>query len=71
MSAKFLLIHPNGLVAKVGDEITDFRGDKDRIAGWPNDGGPKHLGGRNRIWTESGGEYFPSVFNLEWKEVQS
>lgn len=64
------LYHKDGRRVIVGDEVVSFRGEKYRVVGWPKDGGPKHLGLRNRVWVHDGEgetEYYPSVFDLEWK----
>lgn len=65
------LYHKDGRKVCVGDQITDFRGDKAMVVGWPKNGGPKHLGLRNRIWVHDGEgelELYPSVFDLEWRD---
>ena len=43
----------------------DFRGDTQTIRGGMP---PKHSASTGRVWTASGGEFFPSVFNLKWIE---
>lgn len=65
------LLHKDGTPVKVGDTVTSFRGEKFTVTGYPKDGGPRHLGLRNRVWVrnEDGGEeeLFPSVFDLKWE----
>ena len=43
----------------------DFRGDTQTIRGGRP---PQHSASTGRVWTASGGEFYPSVFNLKWVE---
>lgn len=52
---------------KVGDELTDFRGDKFICTGWQE---PSHPGSSGRVNVSQGNiksmQFFPFVFGLEW-----
>lgn len=48
---------------KIGDTLTDFRGDKEVYAGCDQRG-------RNRVYTKDGGEYFAQVFDLHLEAVE-
>lgn len=71
MSKGLKLLHKDGTPVKVGDEVTSFRGEKAVVTGWPKNGGPNHLGLRNRVWVKwqggSDDELFPTVFDLKWE----
>jgi hypothetical protein len=47
----------------VNQAAISFRGDIATIVGGRP---PTHFGSTGRVWTKAGGEYFPSVFDLEW-----
>lgn len=48
----------------MGDKVTCFRGEQAVVTGWAE---PRHSGSTGRVYT-SDGEYYPSVYNLEWVE---
>lgn len=59
-----------GEVVAIGDNVNSFRGEEAIVTG----GSPPHKeGSTGRVdvrWTgmEASGSYFPSVFNLEWRD---
>lgn len=59
-----------GLPIAIGDNVNSFRGEEAIVTG----GTPPHKeGSTGRVdvrWSglDSSGSYFPSVFNLEWRE---
>jgi hypothetical protein len=65
------LVNQQGTEVNVGDKLTDFRGDE-----WVVTGGqpPHHSGSSGRIYVEREGsqrEFFPTVFDCVWKELDS
>lgn len=53
-----------GEPVRIGDTVTDFRGDTATIKGGR---APHKPGSTGRVWTdEYSQEYFPAVFDLEW-----
>jgi hypothetical protein len=54
-----------GLPVKVGDDLTDFRGDPAKVSSIEEPHKPSSTG---RIYTVAGGSYFPSVFDCVWKD---
>jgi hypothetical protein len=63
------LYHEDGREVRVGDEVTDFRGEKSVVTGWEL---PRHSGSTGRVYVitdanNSPAGYYPSVFNLVWK----
>ena len=59
------LVHASsGAGVAPGSELPDFRGDLDVII----DGTPPHKpSSTGRVYTKSGAEYYPGVFNLKWR----
>jgi hypothetical protein len=59
-----------GKEVKIGDTVTDFRGDKAELTGiYP----PRHSNSSGRVTVWDGkmtGEYFPSVFGCQIVEEQ-
>lgn len=54
---------------RVGDKVTDFRGKAAVVTGWME---PRHSGSTGRVTVKDAlGEFYPSVFNLEWTEAGS
>ena len=71
MNEELKLYHKNGKEVKVGDEVVDFRGEKAIVVSTIL---PKHEGSSGRVCVKQEGEnwercYYPSVFDLEWKEA--
>jgi hypothetical protein len=55
---------------KKDDQITDFRGERATVKGWTE---PRHSGSTGRIdvryeGTTGSQEFYPSVFNCEFRE---
>lgn len=56
---------------KTGEVVHDFRGKAAYVTGWQI---PQHAGSTGRVYIQemtdkrTHGEYFPSVYNLEWVE---
>jgi len=48
-------------------EVTSFRGGLATIVDAQP---PQHPGSTGRVFTHAGGEYFPSVYGLQWVKVQ-
>ncbi len=48
-------------------EVTSFRGGLATIVDAQP---PQHPGSTGRVFTHGGGEYFPSVYGLQWVKVQ-
>jgi hypothetical protein len=63
---QWALVHQvSGTPVCVGETLSSGRGDRYTITG----GRPPHKpASTGRVWVEGGGEYFPSVFDLEWRE---
>lgn len=59
-----LVYKDTGVPVKVGDIVTDFRGDKDVVTGWAS---PRNSNSTGRIYV-TGGEFYPSVFGCVWIE---
>lgn len=51
---------------KPKESVTSFRGEREVITGGR---APHKPGSTGRVWTNSGGEYYPSVFCLEWIRI--
>lgn len=63
-----ILVHEKtGQPVTVGEEVTDFRGDKSVVTGGEP---PRHEGSTGRVHVERG-SYFPSVFDLVWVKEPS
>ncbi len=61
---KTLFNMTTGEPVRVGDIVTDFRGETCTISGGRAPHKPSSTG---RVWVEEfSQEYFPGVFNLEW-----
>ncbi len=65
------LLHKNGEEVKVGDLVTDFRGDEAIIVHWE---APEHEGSTGRVYVRYAREvfdtlYYPSVFDLHWEKT--
>jgi hypothetical protein len=61
----WLLLHEDGNErgAYEGETVRCFRGEDAVLTG----GRPPHKpGSTGKVWTEAGGEYYPSVFGLRW-----
>lgn len=62
------LVHEGtGKPVTVGETVTDFRGDKATVTGGE---APHKQGSTGRVYVkqnEHEAQYFPSVFELEWK----
>jgi hypothetical protein len=63
------LYHLNGAEVALGDEVTDFRGDKAKVVGME---APHNPGSTGRVYIRrigSGPEegYFPVVYGLTWR----
>ena len=48
---------------RIGDSITDFRGEVTTLAGGEP---PRSAASTGRVTTPCGGSYYPSVYNLKW-----
>lgn len=64
------LRHKDGRTVSIGDEVTDFRGEKATVTGWQV---PAHPGSTGRVHVEIETPtakyqqgYYPSVYDLEW-----
>ncbi len=58
-----------GKLVEVGDELADFRGEVWQVTGWRE---PQHAGSTGRIYVKRGEsqmEYFPGVFDTEFKQA--
>lgn len=72
---KLILVNKDDVPVKIGDTVTDFRGDSTTLVGWappyhPQDNlyrGAKVFVKDKPIDTES--EYYPSVFDLHFKLI--
>lgn len=62
-----VLVDKNDKPVNVGDELTDFRGDKLTLTGWAAP--PRDSGSTGRIFT-SKGSFYPSVCNLKFIEAK-
>lgn len=55
-----------GAPVVIGDEVTDFRGEKATVIGWEE---PKHSASTGRVYVavgEGSQGYYPSVYGLYW-----
>lgn len=62
------LLHKNGEEVKVGDLVTDLRGEEAMVKHWEE---PLHEESTGRVyvqweWSLHDSLYFPSVFDLHW-----
>jgi len=65
MENNWVLVTQTGMIVAENTEHTDSHGEIAVITG----GRPPHKpSSSGRVWA-NGREFFPSVFNLEWKEV--
>jgi hypothetical protein len=62
-----VLLHKDGTPVKIGDTVTDFRGDTATVTGWKHDGQNKMFVKWNPEDTYNG-EYYPTVFSLKWAD---
>ncbi len=60
-----ILCHADGREVKKGDEIMDFRGDKDIVGDvrWTGEGKAGY------VYPERGGQYYVTVYNLKWRKA--
>jgi hypothetical protein len=61
----WILLHEGGEHVLEGSTVTSFRGEQYTITGGRPPHKPESTG---RVYT-SGGEFFPSVFNLVWQKT--
>lgn len=64
------LFHSDGRQVEVGDSVTGFRGEHATVVGWQE---PRHAGSTGRVYVREGtyeSSYYPSVYNLKWKEQE-
>lgn len=47
----------------IGQEVTDFRGDKATLKGGRS---PAGAGKSGYVWTTDGAEFYPQIFKLRW-----
>ena len=76
MSTLQLVHKATGVPVEIGEVVTDFRGDRQRVTEMIE---PHHPGSTGRVYVcdlddeptlLSSFGYFPSVFDLEWREVE-
>jgi hypothetical protein len=63
-----LINKATGEEVKVGDVVTDFRGEQAKVTGWVR---PYHAGSTGRIYVQRGLHdqgYYPSVYDCEWQD---
>lgn len=60
-------VDSNGNEVKVGDSLTDFRGDKAIVKSFE---APHKPGAKGRIYVEGGWGYYASVFRCEYVEIE-
>lgn len=60
----------SGIEVKVGDKVTDFRGDKAIVTGWRE---PQTSNSTGRIYVDFDkvcSEFYPSVFNCKFVPIK-
>lgn len=65
---KRLFRQAEGHEVRVGDVLTDSRGERWTVTGWRE---PQHEGSTGRVYVTCEGmssEFFPGVFDLFWEE---
>lgn len=62
---RWLLLREDGTERGLhkGEAVRSFRGEHAVITGGR---APHKPGSTGKVWTEGGGEYYPSVFGLRW-----
>jgi hypothetical protein len=66
LPARPLIDEATGKPVRVGQRVTDFRGERWTVTGWTE---PAHAGSTGRVHVKQGQtemSYYPSVFNLSF-----